>query len=166
MNASAVIFDLDSTLASTLHRQHMLDAIRAGEATWDDYSLACDHDEPLPAAIRLARLLFTGGQRIIILTGRGDIGRHQTGMWLRRHHVPCDLLLMRPRGDHRSNQEYKADVVADILAGKHGPYTPQLIVDDYPAAAETLEPLGVPVLTVDPRYPAGAPYGAPGTSGA
>ncbi len=46
MNA-VVLWDLDSTLANTSHRQHMVPLIKAhteGGPTWEDYSLACTED--------------------------------------------------------------------------------------------------------------------------
>ena len=65
----AVGWDLDSTLCSTMHRRHLVPEIKAGRATWDDYSDLCVNDEPIAGAVALARMLHAAGHPQYAISG-------------------------------------------------------------------------------------------------
>jgi len=149
-------WDLDSTIADTLHRQHMVPKIKAGESTWDDYSLACSEDKLMPATAWLMSLL--GGQhRHFIITGRSGIARELTVEWLGVRGVQYDRLIMRRHGDHRPNPDLKIAVLRDLEA--EGVKVAGFF-EDWPEAAARIraEFPSLPVVVINPCYPADAPH--------
>lgn len=155
----AVAFDLDSTIANTLHRQWMVKEIQTkpkfpGQKTWDDYSMACADDTPIEGTVAMMRLISSFP--IFIITGRSAAARDLTRAWLRMHQVPFDGLLMRPAGDRTPNGRYKVEVLRRLQ--REG-YDVKLFVEDFPDAAEYItEHTGVPCLLVNANYPADAPH--------
>ena len=145
--ATAVLFDLDSTLADTWHRQHMVPEIRAGKATWDEYALACEDDKPIEGTRALMSVLWLHHQ-IHIISGRSGVAKDQTDLWLRRHGFQFDYLRLREPGDHRPNAEPKIAYASGL------PVTVVLFVEDWKDAADKIqEATGIPVLLVNPGYP-------------
>ncbi len=162
-----VCFDLDSTIADTLHRQWMVEEIKASRnkgPTWEDYSLACSDDKPIEGTIALTQQLKRNWL-VFIVTGRSSAARELTEDWLSKHQVAYDGLLMRPAGDRTPNGQYKIDVINQL---RDEGYKPVLFVEDFPEAAEEIrKATGVPVLLVNPGYPDDAPHsnGAPAWRG-
>src|SRR5262245_60208704 len=102
-----VFFDLDSTLADTTHRQHLIDDARARgeEPDWEAYSLMCSEDVPFPGPVQLARMLSWSGYFIVILSGRAEAAMAQTVRWLYENEVPFHEVILREAGDTTSNEE-------------------------------------------------------------
>jgi hypothetical protein len=163
---SAVVFDLDSTLADTTHRQSMIPEItvsakvwadcRPGETqpTWDDYSMKCADDSPIAATIWLAKHFAWSTAEpydVIIVTGRSDGARELTNRWLTAHGVAIDRLIMRPEGDRTPNAIFKVAAL-DLL--KEEGYEVELFVEDFPKVAEAIAEHHpeIPVLLVNPNY--------------
>ena len=148
----AILFDLDSTIADTLHRQWMVPLIKAGgegAPTWDDYSLACADDKPIESTIALMRTLART-HIIYIVTGRSDAARDLTENWLWEHGVPYAYVYMRPAGDRTPNGAYKVRIIKHLYAFHVNPI---LFVEDYPEAADYIEKhAGIPVLRVLGNY--------------
>jgi FMN phosphatase YigB (HAD superfamily) len=103
-NNEIVVFDLDGTLANIEHRVHY---IKGKKPRWDLFFEACVDDEPEPAIIQLAQLLY---ERYIIwiFSGRSDATREATTVWLLKHGVPYNFLRMRVDGDNTPDAELKA----------------------------------------------------------
>lgn len=156
MDLEIVCFDLDSTLASTYHRQHIITDIRAGTKTWEDYAMACADDTPIEGTVRLARMFHRAGYAIVIVTGRNDVARELTMAWLDNHEIPFHALIMRPKGDQTKNEKYKVDTVQGIISDG---YKVALCIEDYPLAAEAIRnETGTPVLLVNANYPVNSPH--------
>lgn len=153
----AVVFDLDSTLADTRHRQYMLADIREGKATWEDYSLQCGMDGVIAGAVKLCQLLHMACFEIIIMTGRNDVAMEHTRLWLERHRIPYDALRMRAKGDHRPNGPWKTGIIASL---EDEGYEIELVVEDYPVAAEAIRDKfpRIPVLVINPEYDKESPH--------
>lgn len=161
----AVLWDLDSTLANTAHRQHMVPLIKAKQGpTWEDYSMACTADTPVEGTVTLVRLLATstltdteGTRRRFVqygVSGRSEAARDLTQAWFTRHGVPLDGLYLRPAGDHTPNGRYKVGVIRKLR--DHG-IDVVLFVEDWAETAEYIrEKTGVPVLVVQGDYLTGA----------
>jgi FMN phosphatase YigB (HAD superfamily) len=160
---SVVFVDLDSTLADTRHRQHMIEDARAAgrEPDWEAYSLACAGDEPIPGTIQLVRMLTWEGYHIVILSGRSEAAMYRTNEWLYRNQVPFNELILRPKAVSyaMSPEEFKIAAIEawidrnpdhDDPAG--GPVRPTLIVEDWPPAADAMKERGWKVLLVNPDY--------------
>jgi hypothetical protein len=151
----AVIWDLDSTLADTYHRQHMVPQIKAGEAAWVDYSLACAGDTPIEAAVELMWALQPRYYQMVV-TGRNESARDLTEAWFREHDVPVDRLIMRADGDHTADGRFKLRVLDQLKADG---VWPVLFIEDWPQVADEIrEQAGIPVLVVNPCYPVDAPH--------
>jgi hypothetical protein len=153
-DSTAVVWDLDSTLASTEQRQPMIEKIEAGELTWDDYSMACEMDEPIAGSIALMRLLRPYHQQIV-LSGRSVASQPLTNDWLFRHDVPVDRLLLRhpsePLGD-----EHKVEKIYRIIGSG---IRVVLAVEDWKGTAERItREFGIPVLGVNPFYGEQVPH--------
>jgi hypothetical protein len=147
-----VTFDLDSTLASTYHRQHM---IKPKGTDWEAYSLASAADTPIEGTVVLLRMLGAT-YPVHIITGRSDAAFDMTRYWLIQHGIPVDGLWMRPAGDRTPNGKYK---IARILHLRESGQEPVLHVEDYPEAGDEIRAAtGVPVLLVNPNYPKDAPH--------
>lgn len=147
----AIVFDLDSTLADTRHRQWMIKP--KGERTdWEAYSLACVDDTPITSTRRLlqhfADLCF---HDIVIITGRSSAAYDATVKWLADHGFPHDRLIMRPEGDRTPNPVFKTSVVSKLIGEG---YEIELFVDDYEAVAEAMHEKhpDIEVLIVNPGY--------------
>lgn len=168
MTIEAVSFDLDSTIANTLHRQWMVPEIKAkrpGGPTWDDYSMACENDTPIYGAVTLMRALRPN-HHIHIITGRSAGARSLTETWLAGWDIPYDGLHMRPAGDRTANGKYKVATLRSIQATSLVPMKFVLFVEDYPEAAEYItEHTGIPCLLVNANYPADAPHQNENTKG-
>jgi hypothetical protein len=144
---SACCWDLDSTLADTRHRFHLIGKIKAGEATWDEHSLACANDQPIESAIALMRLLAPHHAQHIV-SGRSAIAEKLTHGWLARHHVPFDEIALRHPDDFTGNAQIKIDYVRKL---RERGLTVVMFFEDYPPVAQQiLEATGVPVVTLTP----------------
>jgi hypothetical protein len=100
---SAVIVDVDGTVALrplTEGARGPYDWARVGE------------DVPNVPVIELLQCLRNEWWQtdFIVVSGRSDICREETGEWIMLHGVPCDYLHMRERGDNRPDVEVKAEI--------------------------------------------------------
>lgn len=142
-----IVFDLDGTLFDPIARvnEHLLDPVKGyphkhDHVDWDAFFLACDSDVPIPHALEVLKALHSGGHRIEIWTGRGAIARDKTNKQLADHGVPQDIIdsmIMRPRGDHRNDDEMKRDWTAH-----YG--TPDLVFEDRNRVVDMWRNDGVP----------------------
>lgn len=148
---STVVVDLDSTLADTSHR-HAFTPLSDPRYTWVDYSLLSIDDKPVPGAVRLVQLLYEHYQ-IHILSFREDAATEMTMHWLVRHNIPYDRLQLKPAGMPDDNHNrYKIEAVKQLQEQGE---SVELVIDDWPGLREAMwEAVGVPVLVVNPCYPA------------
>lgn len=151
--STVVVFDLDSTLADTRHRQWMIPLIKATNnkgPTWDGYSVACEGDTPIASTVFLARW-FNEVNDIVIVTGRSEAARQLTVNWLLYHSIPFTRLIMRPAGDRTPNPIFKVEAIDQLSDEGH---EVRLVVDDYQAVADAMRHYypDIPVLIVNPGY--------------
>jgi phosphoglycolate phosphatase-like HAD superfamily hydrolase len=100
MRVPAIVFDIDGVLCDSA--QSIADAIEAAHAVaehvdwieWNKGEFACH-----PEYVALAQLLAQADVAIILLTARQEPSREVTELWLQKHSIPFDELLMRPM-DH------------------------------------------------------------------
>ncbi len=101
-------WDLDSTVCSTMNRRYLVEQIREGKATWDDYAMECSGDTPIVSSVALMRELK--GSHIAI-SGRSGKAEGLTYAWFVKYKVPIDAVLLRVEGDHSKNGDYKVRVL-------------------------------------------------------
>ena len=143
-----VVYDLDSTVCDTRHRHEFADKVKAGEATWEEYSLQCVDDKPYPGAIKLMQItdrLY----RNYILTGRDIVAWDHTVKWLKQEKAPWHMMRMRTPEDPYPSVEYKVKAMLELR--DHGADV-VLVIEDWPPIVDALEAEGFTVLCVNPRY--------------
>lgn len=142
-----VVFDLDATLAHTLHRSHLSPFVNK-DSDWPTYAKACVNDKPIAGAIALVNLLWRH-YGIYILSGRDCAAYNETIWWLSRHEVMYDFLHLREEGDLEDNGIYKSKHIDSL---KDDGYKVHLLIDDWPATIDSVTKSGTPALCVNPRY--------------
>lgn len=116
----AVLFDVDGTLAlrdeSDPNVRHFADWHRVGE------------DLPNGPVIELAQMVtWTGDYRLIVMSGRDEVCRWQTEMWLTAQGVHFDELFMRREKDNRPDNVVKEGLYREHVEGR---YDVAWVVDD------------------------------------
>jgi hypothetical protein len=101
-----IIVDLDGTLSDPSHRQYL---IEGDSPQWDAYFLQCGGDPIFMTVATVVKMMREHGYRIVLFSGRGAVATDETKHWLKRHGIPYDLLMLRPRGDFRSDTELKKE---------------------------------------------------------
>lgn len=158
-----ILWDLDSTLCNTMHRQAMVPAIRASNntgPTWVDYSLACVGDTPVEGAVALVRLLASStytdpdGEhhqyRQFGVSGRNRAAEAATRQWLRRYEVPLDDVILRADDDDTENGLFKVRIILSLREAGHDVV---LFMEDWTETAAVIrEKTGVPALVVKGEY--------------
>ncbi len=145
--AEVVCWDLDSSVRSTVHRRHLLPKIRAGQATWDDYSLLAADDTPIAGSVQLMKLLEDAYWNIAV-SGASEAALDLTVTWAEKHSVPLDDYILRPAGDTTDNGVFKVSVVRRL---REAGLNVLLFVEDWEPAARKIEAeTGIPVLGVNP----------------
>lgn len=107
-----VIFDMDGTLAvrdeTDPNVRHFSHWDRVGE------------DLPNPPVVELAQLVAESKRyRLIIMSGRDEVCRWQTEMWLAAQGVTFDELHMRPHKDNRPDTVVKRELFEAHVAGRY-----------------------------------------------
>lgn len=139
-------WDLDSSVRSTMHRRWMVPEIRAGRATWDQYSMLAADDEPIEGAVTVMRMFADLGVHNIAVSGTAVSALDITVDWAKRHDVPLEDYLLRPADE--PNGEWKVSCVRRLQAAG---LVVRLFAEDWgPAAAYIREHTGVPVLGLNP----------------
>ncbi|MFF2195482.1 AAA family ATPase [Streptomyces sp. NPDC058157] len=129
----AVLCDIDGTLALT------------GDRGPYDFS-RCELDL-LNAPVRHALDAFRrGGDRIVLLSGRGEEHRPQTESWLRAHEVPYDELWMRAAGDTRRDDVVKAELFDAHVRER---YAVRVSLDDRDRVVAVWRRMGLPTWQVN-----------------
>lgn len=112
-----VVVDIDGTISEPVNRLHLLPPPGKGALTahWNEFNLACDTDEPIWPVIEMVQQLATR-YTIWFVTGRCEIAREKTRMWLREHVTRGvePLLYMRPASDDRKDGPAKLDLLKQI----------------------------------------------------
>lgn len=150
---SALIVDLDGTLALNEHRQHYVN----GETKdWEAFFNACDRDEPNIKVLEVIHRLVSSAAstenplRVFILSGRSDLVKDKTLDWLQDYVRFEFKLVMRSAGDRRPDAELKK-----LFARELGltPETVLAVIDDRSSVVAMWRKEGFTVLQVaDNRF--------------
>lgn len=143
-----VTFDLDSTLADTRHRHHLIHP--DGVSTdWRAYSMACSNDSPIGATMSMATALQAAGHAVWVVSGRDADALDLTRTWLRRHGFKPDGIILDTH-DHgfTNHMDYKVAAVQQAMKYSRLPHL--FHVDDWPPVATALARAGLATITVTP----------------
>jgi predicted kinase len=147
---SAVIFDIDGTLADIEHRLHY---VRNGKKNWDQFFAEMHLDGVVGPIKRLAQQLVGTDDHIVICTGRPEKYRGVTEYWLFQNDIPCDRLYMRPDNDTRPDHVIKRQILAGM---REDGYEPYLVIDDRQSVVDMWREEGLTCLQAKqdkPSYP-------------
>ncbi len=112
---TAVIFDMDGTLADVSSIRHYLTKYDEGKRRvikhFDNF-----HDEsvnvpPHSHVVNAAQIAHMLGHEVLVVTARKHMWRNHTAWWLAMHDVPSDMLMMRGDEDNRKDYEVKRDML-------------------------------------------------------
>lgn len=142
--STSVTFDIDSTLADTTHRKHMINTDDREATDWTAYARACA-DDLATDVVTLTRLLHPL-HRIFLVTARPEAAEAETRAWLREHGVAYDALIMRDRDTERlSPTEWKVCAIQAI----DRLFPVKLHVDDWFGVGEAVrQRLSIPTMIV------------------
>lgn len=134
MNDRAVIVDIDGTLA-----------LRTGDRSPFDWSRVGE-DTPNAPVIELVRIIHAAGlHRVLLMSGRDEVCRRQTEMWLDAQEVPFDELHMRPPKDNRKDSLIKEELYRKHIEAR---YDVAFVLDDRNQVVAMWRSLGLPVFQV------------------
>lgn len=117
---TCIIVDMDGTLAKNNGHRPFYDASTS------------DMDEPNTPIIDLVKELGAGfcgnaAAQIIIMSGREQKDQAPTERFLKKYHVPYDLICMRNTGDNRKDAIVKKELFDKYIRGK---YNVWFVLDD------------------------------------
>ena len=139
-----IFVDVDGTLTKSKWRESWLPSKNKNVSSYKIFEDLGEFDLPNHEIMDLVFNLQTGGYKIIILTGRSEVCRHMTKVWLRKHGIEYDWLYMRPKGDLRGSPEYKMSVVQQYYKEEV-----KMIIDDRQDVIEAFKFEGYPTYKVD-----------------
>lgn len=133
------IVDIDGTLAIRDYGQddprHWFAWGRVGE------------DAPNMPVVEVVRALKAVGHQIVYISGRSDVCRYQTQLWLSEKVGVMGILLMRPEGDYRPDFVVKRELYEKYVLPYEG--KPIAVLDDRNSVVEMWrEELGLVCLQV------------------
>ena len=165
----AVIFDIDSTLSSTAHRERYLEE---KPPDWSGFHGAMVLDAPLMHTVRKLQEHRDRGDKIILLSMRPERFRRYTERWLDSMGIKYKEMFLRPENEYIRGVDAKLRIYKEQIEPKYDVIAAyddrQDIVEMWEAAGVRgrlvtdpgLPPLeGMPV--PDPKYPAGRPEWKP-----
>jgi hypothetical protein len=107
-----VIFDLDGTLAEINHRRTHLSS---QSPDWKSFNSEMSNDIPNKPIVDLYKALWDSQiYQLIIVSGRSDEYRKFTEQWLSWNEIPFSELIMRKKGDSRSDHIVKEEILKQI----------------------------------------------------
>lgn len=110
----AIICDLDGTLAF-MNGRNPFDAGR------------CEHDVLNEPVGNLLRNYKTLGYQILLVSGREEQFKPQTLLFLEKHAIAFDMLLMRKTKDYRKDASIKTDIYEEHIKDK---FFIEFVLDD------------------------------------
>jgi uncharacterized HAD superfamily protein len=143
----AVIFDIDGTLADVDEFLHHLVHRPDSPRDWKGFHTAVGKAKVKQDVLSMLKLYTIRNINIILLTSRNEEWRGETVGWLKKNHIPYDVLMMRSKGDRRSAPEFKEDRFKKISQD----WNIVQVFDDHPGVCGVAKELGIPVTKI-PGY--------------
>jgi hypothetical protein len=106
-----VIFDIDGTLADISERVHH---VRRKPKNWQAFNAGMAQDKAIHSMVRLCNILYDGGIRIVLCSGRNEENRPETVAWLEKQGVKYHELLLRRDEDFRSDNVVKREILQGL----------------------------------------------------
>jgi hypothetical protein len=141
MKESAIIIDIDGTLANCDHRRHFVDHSR-GSQDWNSFYKFMDKDSVNKWCSEILEAFRLLHYKEIFVSGRPENYRDVTMEWLGRNNLISgfETLLMRKAGDFREDSLVKEEIYyADIQPF----YSVLFAIDDRLQVVKTWRKLGI-----------------------
>ena len=133
----AVWTDIDGTIA---------DMKACGRGPFDWHRVG--EDDPIQHVVDVVHALRDAGYKIVIMSGRDEVSKEETILWLKKHDIPFDDIFMRPAGDQRKDNIIKNELFWEYVAPK---YDIRFALDDRNQVVDfTRDVLKIPVFQVAP----------------
>lgn len=133
----AVWLDIDGTIAD-------MKACGRGPFEWNRVG----EDDPIQHVIDVVHALANDGYKIVVMSGRDEVSKEETTLWLKKHDIPFDDIFMRPAGDQRKDNIIKNELFWEYVAPK---YDIRFALDDRNQVVDfTRDVLKIPVFQVAP----------------
>ena len=145
MKKTAVIFDMDGTLADVSSIRHHLIPDENRKKDFDTFHSESVNVPPHSHVVNATQIAKMMGHEVVIVTARRHAWRHHTAWWLAMHHVPSDALFMRGNDDYRKDVEIKRDILNTIRKT----WNPIHAWDDNPSIIGLWTEEGIPCTIVE-----------------
>lgn len=145
MKPTAVIFDMDGTLANVSGIRPLLRTASGKGKNFDKFHRESVNVPPNHEVVNHAQVAHMLGHAIIIVTARKSMWRHHTAWWLAMHGVPSDAMFMRGNLDSRPDYHVKSDILDAI---EHT-WTVIHAVDDNPNVIRLWQERGIPTTIIE-----------------
>ena len=132
----AIIVDIDGTLTHINTKRSPF--------AWN----LVGNDEPNPVVVDLVRR-YSGDHCIVILTGREALAKDQTELWLKKHDIPFDILIMREISDNRRGDIVKEELFWSKIANS---FNVVFAIEDTPKVVRMWQSINVPVFAIGNQY--------------
>lgn len=131
---NAIILDMDGTAA-----------LNQGTRDYYDMSRVANDDPNIPV-LGVVCLEAAAGTKILVVSGRDDIAKGDTKLWLECHNTPYHALFMRKTGDKRKDMIVKKEIYEREIRGK---YNVKYAFDDRPQVCRLWRELGITVFQLN-----------------
>lgn len=133
----AVWIDVDGTLAN-------MKPSGRGPFEWHRVG----EDEPFQHVIDVVHALKKDDYKLVVMSGRDEICKEDTLLWLKKHGIVPDDIFMRPNGSQEKDNKVKHDLFWNHVAHK---YDVRFALDDRQQVVDfTRDVLKIPVFQVAP----------------
>ena len=140
---SAVIVDMDGTLAEISHIRHHVAG--PGRRDFDRFHTESAFCPPIVDTVLWCEEMADLGHHILVVTARAEKWRSLTARWIDRHVTrPITDLAMRANRDFRPDYEVKRDIHSDLARR----FDIVHACDDNPNVIRLWTELGIPVKVV------------------
>jgi hypothetical protein len=145
---SAIICDLDGTLADCAHRRHFVRVPEGQKKNWPAFFAGIKDDTPNGFCVDILKRFYPD-HRIVFCSGRGEEQRESTDTWLKQY-LPYPVyvkapLYMRMNGDSRQDAIVK-EIILDFEILTR--FTPYFMLDDRDQVVEMWRKRGFVCLQV------------------
>ena len=149
MKPTAVIFDVDGTLANVSSILHYINKHKNRDTKDFKKDFYKFHKEainvpPHAEVVDMVHQADADGHHIIVVTARKEQWRPHTSMWLALNHIPSHALFMRPQDDERKDYDVKGDILKHIQQAWEVIHA----VDDNPNVIRLWEEQGIPTTKI------------------
>lgn len=146
---TAVIFDMDGTLANVSSIRHHLTKFEETKRRvikhFDRFHAESVNVPPHSHVVNAAQVAKMLGHDVLIVTARKHMWRNHTAWWLAINNVPSDALFMRNNLDNRKDYEVKRDILSTIREA----WNPIHAWDDNPNIIRLWKEEGIPCTIVE-----------------